>query len=198
LEIERRRVDYSSQSDQTLLGLISQANHEALAELYQRYYRLVFSLAVAIVADRATAEEITLDVFARIWHKADSYRAERAQVNTWLTSITRNRAIDRLRRQQSRVDGRAVGWSDISAENLPSDHNPEQEAELAWQRQRVRAAVLELPEEQREALALAYFKGHSHREIAELLDQPLGTVKTRIRLAMQKLRRSLTEQDKSE
>ena len=184
-------VDYSTLSDQALLILIARSHPDALAELYHRYNRLVFSLAFNIVGDRATAEEITLDVFTRIWTRANTYDSDRAAPNTWLTSITRYQAIDVLRRRKVRIERLTVSWSELLGEDPVADHDPEAAAELALQRARVRTAILELPPEQQEALALAYFRGFTHREIAEVLAQPLGTVKTRIRLAIKKLRHLL-------
>lgn len=188
-------VDYSTLDDKRLITAIGLGQPEALDELYQRYHRLIFSLAVNIISDRATAEEITLDVFTRVWEKAETYRPDLAQVSTWLTSITRYRAIDLLRRRDSRPDYRSVSWAEVSAD-IPANpvDNPEELTELAIRRQAVQAALAQLPPEQREVLALAYFKGYSHSQIAETLNQPLGTVKTRVRLAMQKLRQSLPEQ----
>jgi RNA polymerase sigma-70 factor (ECF subfamily) len=187
-------VDYSALDDITLVRLISRAQADALSAFYDRHNRLVFSLALNIVRDRHTAEEITLDVFTRVWEKAETYRAEQAKVSTWLTSITRNRAIDELRRREVRPEKYSVEWAEVSPTAMPRTNGAERAAELTLLRQRVRAAVAELPPEQRQALALAYFKGYSHREIAEALDLPLGTVKTRIRLAMQKLREILHEE----
>lgn len=188
-------MDYSTLDDKRLITAIGLGQPEALDELYQRYHRLIFSLAVNIISDRATAEEITLDVFTRVWEKAETYRPDLAQVSTWLTSITRYRAIDLLRRRDSRPDYRSVSWAEVSAD-IPANpvDNPEELTELAIRRQAVQAALAQLPPEQREVLALAYFKGYSHSQIAEALNQPLGTVKTRVRLAMQKLRQSLPEQ----
>ncbi len=187
-------MDYSTLNDETLILLVRRASADALNELYTRYNRLVFSLALNIVGDRATAEEITLDVFTRIWSKAETYRSDRARVNTWLTSITRYLAIDVLRRRSSRPEQSSVSWAEISADALPNGNNPEEITELMLQQARVRAAVAQLPEEQKKALALAYFKGYTHRQIAEALNQPLGTVKTRIRSAMQKLRQILQDE----
>jgi RNA polymerase sigma-70 factor (ECF subfamily) len=189
-----RNVDYSALDDETLVRLIGHAQADALNTLYDRYNRLVYSLALNIVGDRHTAEEITLDVFARIWDRARTYRADQAKVSTWMTSITRYRAIDELRRREARPEQRSIEWDEVSPSAVPVLNGPEATAEAAFRHQRVRAAVAELPEEQQRVLALAYFKGYTHREIADALNQPLGTVKTRIRLAMQKLRELLREE----
>jgi RNA polymerase sigma-70 factor (ECF subfamily) len=187
-------VNYSTLDDETLIKLIVRSHADALSELYERYSRLTFSLALNLVGDHATAEEIMLDVFLRVWEKAGTYRPGQAKVSTWLTSITRYRAIDVLRRRGSRPEQRSVSWTEVSSDAVVSPDGLEDTAELAMQRQRVRAAIAELPPDQKQALTLAYFKGYTHRQIAETLDQPLGTVKTRIRLAMQKLRQMLQDE----
>jgi len=189
-------VNYSVLDDQTLIRLVARAHADALGVLYERYSRLVFSLAWNLVGDQATAEEITLDVFTRIWEKAETYRPEQAKVSTWLTSIARYRSIDMLRRRGSRPEQHSVDWAELAPDDLPSSDGPEEAAELAMQQQRVRAAIAALPSDQKQVLALAYFKGYSHREIAQVLNQPLGTVKTRIRLGMQKLRDLLLEEQR--
>jgi RNA polymerase sigma-70 factor (ECF subfamily) len=187
-------VDYSALDDVTLIRLIGRAQSDALGVLYDRYNRLIFGLALSIVGDQATAEEITLDVFTRVWEKATTYRKEEAKVNTWLTSITRYRAIDELRRRQARPEKHSVEWAELSPDQVPRTNGVEIAAELAMQRQHVRSALAALPEEQRRVLTLAYFQGYTQREIAAALDLPLGTVKTRIRLAMKKLRELLREE----
>ena len=186
-----------SLSDKRLIEKIIQRDQDALGELYDRYHRLVFSLALHVVGDRQTAEEITLDVFTRVWQKAHTYRTERASVNTWLTRMARNRAIDALRRENVRPEKHSLSWAEVHPEQLKSDNSPEHAAALEMQKQRVRAALAALPAPQREALALAYFKGYTHREIAEVLGQPLGTVKGRIRAGMQKLRQLLIDEQDS-
>ena len=181
-------MDHHTLNDETLIRLIVQRRPEALSELYDRYNRMIFSLALNTVGDAATAEEITQDVFHRAWERAGQYRPDQAKVSTWLTSVARHRAIDQLRRQGVRPEGQSIGWADLSPGTEPSTAGPEQDAELALQRRRIRAAVAQLPKEQRQVLALAYFQGYSQTTIAETLSLPLGTVKTRIRLAMEKLR----------
>ena len=187
-------MDYSSLSDETLCLLIVRAQAGALDELYARYSRMVYGLALSLVGDQATAEEITLDVFVRAWEKADTYRAERAKVSTWLISITRNHSIDMLRRRGARPEQVSEPWTDMPASPHLAENNPEYAAELNIRQEQVRAAVAQLPEEQRQALAMAYFGGYTHRQIAEALGLPLGTVKTRIRLAVQKLRNLLDDE----
>lgn len=188
-------MNYAELTDETLLRLITRAQADALSELYDRYSRLVFSLALNSVGDRTLAEEITQDVFVRIWQKAGTYRADQGKVSTWLTSIARYRSIDLLRRQSARPEQHSVGWAEVAPNAVPRVDGPEETVALTMRQQRVRAAVALLPEDQRQALALAYFGGYTHRQIADELDQPLGTVKTRIRLAMQKLRETLQDEE---
>jgi len=185
------QLDYSKLDDETLIRLIVHTRAEALSELYDRYSRLVFSLALNSVGDSATAEEITQDVFLRVWQRAKQYRADRGKVSTWLTSITRHRAIDQLRRQGARPEQHSVAWADISPGSGPAVNGPEKSAVLAMEKERVRMAVSQLPDEQKQVLALAYFQGLTQGQIAKTLNLPLGTVKTRIRLGMQKLRDTL-------
>lgn len=195
-------MDYAALDDIALIRLIVYQCTEALNELYDRYGRLVFNLALQTVGDPATAEEITQDVFLRVWEKAATFREEQGKFCTWLTSITRHRSIDLLRQRRSRPERDSIGWDDLTSGNEPSVDGPEWAAELSIESLRIRTAVGGLPPEQQKALHLAYFYGWSHSEIAERLEEPLGTVKTRIRLGKQKLREILQDRissgDKSE
>jgi len=174
------------------MRLIVQKRPEAISALYDRYSRLVFSLALNVVGDRETAEEITQDVFYKVWENADTYRSEQAKVTTWMTSITRYRAIDILRKRRTRPESDSLDWAETSASVHSSAlDGPEEMTDLALQQQRIRLAVSSLPPEQQSVLALAFFQGLTHSQIATKLNQPLGTVKTRIRLGMQKLREIL-------
>ncbi len=190
----RSLMDLHLLDDISLLALIARGDANALAELYDRYGRLVYSLALNTVGDRAIAEEVTQDVFTRVWQHASKYDPHRAQVNTWISRIARNRSIDATRRQRARGSHAHIPWDDVISDTITADDDPEAETLMRARQQRVRQALQALPEAQRQPLALAYFEGLSHREIAERLDQPLGTVKTRIRLAMQKLRTMLEEE----
>jgi RNA polymerase sigma factor (sigma-70 family) len=177
--------------DTTLIRAVADAQPEALSELYDRYNRLVFSVAFAILGDRATSDEVTLDVFVRVWRNAGSYRPELGKVSTWLVAITRHHAVDTLRWQNSRPDSNSRHWEDTFSVSSQAVRDTEEATELTLQRENIRKAVGQLPEDQRLALVLAYFRGYTHEQIAETLKQPLGTIKTRIRLAMQKLRQLL-------
>jgi RNA polymerase sigma-70 factor (ECF subfamily) len=190
--------DYARYDDETLISLIAQLQTEALDQLYDRYNRPIFSLALMIVGDRATAEEITLDVFMRVWQKAGSYRAEQARVSTWLTHIARHHAIDVLRRRAVRPDQYALSLDEITP-GLPFPaQDPGELAEQSLRGERIRAAIARLPADQKQVLILAYFGGYTQTQISEALKQPLGTVKTRIKLAMQKLRGFLRDEQEPE
>lgn len=181
--------------DEALLRLIIHSQENALSELYDRYSRLVYSLAMHALGDASLAEEVTQEVFLRVWQKADTYRPGHGKVSTWIASIARYRAIDLIRRRKARLEGYLDPWAAVEEIDLPENMDVEREVESSLQRQRVRRAIAQLPENQRQALAYAYFQGYSHSEIAELLGEPLGTVKTRIRMAMQKLRQFLEEEN---
>ncbi|GMQ78761.1 MAG: sigma-70 family RNA polymerase sigma factor [Anaerolineae bacterium] len=180
--------------DEELLDLITQKNEVALSELYDRYSRLVFSVAFGVVGDRGSAEEITLDIFIQIWEKAHTYRVERAKVYTWLTRMTRNRSIDILRRENVRPLKHSLVWAEVANEPAADDDAPETVAHLAIQKVRVQKAMADLSDDQKDVLALAFFRGYTHSEIARELNLPLGTVKGRIRSGMQKLRALLVEE----
>lgn len=163
-----------------------------MAVLYDRYVRLVFSMVLKILHDEERAEDIVQEIFVRVWRSAGSFRPGRGDFVNWLLGIAHNRAIDELRRQGSQRRS-AVFVDDDDALGRVAD--PEAgPAELAWivqKRRAVRQALGELPVEQRQAIELAYFGGLSQREIAEHTGAPLGTVKTRVRLGLKKLRDSL-------
>ena len=181
------------QDDESLIQLITEGQSAALGALYDRYGRLVFSLAFQVTSDAAVAEEITQEVFLQIWNKAGSYQAAQGKVTTWITSVARHRAIDSLRRRGARPEGHQVDFEDDEAPELVDPLGVEEQVEFSQRSLAIRKAISQLPPEQQKALALAYFKGLTHQEIAELTGEPLGTVKTRIRLAMIKLKQILID-----
>ncbi len=188
-------MDYKKFDDESLIRLITKSQTEALGELYDRYNRLVFGMARNAVSDQALAEEITQDVFMRVWNKANTYQAEQGKVVNWIAGITRNRAIDVFRHHRSVQDGNSLSLEDLPFFDPPDSLNVESEIESKLKKQRIQQALFLLPKEQRDALALAYFRGYTHEEAAVVLGQPLGTVKTRIRLGMQKLRELLEDEE---
>lgn len=162
---------------------------DALARLYDGTASLVFGLALRILRDPGGAEEITEDVYMQVWRQAARYDRGRGSVTRWLLTLTRSRAIDRLR-VGAAVRGRHTGLEAAGEVHDPSP-GPEHAVTEGERRDLVRGALARLSPEQREAVELAYFMGMSHSEIATHLRAPLGTVKTRIRLGMDHLRRSL-------
>ncbi len=186
-------VDYSKLDDSVLISLVARRNEAALSVLYDRYSRLVYSLAMRIVGERTLAEEITEDVFVNVWRAAASFAEERGRFLSWLMSITRHRAIDELRRLNVRPEGTAVDLNEALNKEQP---DPIDElVDMKQQRELVRAALAALPEPQREALTLAYFGGLTQQEIANQTGLPLGTIKTRMRLGLQKMRDELRRLD---
>jgi RNA polymerase sigma-70 factor (ECF subfamily) len=191
--MKNNKMNFEKFDDESLMRLINGQDERALSELYDRYGRLVFSIGLNALGDPATAEEVTQDVFLRVWERAETYQAEQGKVVAWLARIARNRSIDLIRRRNVRPEANSVAWDDLPFDNQASENSTEQAVELNQQQERVRRAMAQLPAEQKQALALAYFQGLSHQEIADRLGQPLGTVKTRVRLAMQKLRLLLAD-----
>ena len=181
-------MDANQLDDQRLIELIVEQQQDALSILYDRYSRLVYSMAYRTVGDSGLAEEITQEVFLRVWEKANTYRPQQAKVITWVASITRYRAIDVMRKRKIRPEGNQADWDEGQVLEKIDPADVEQIVELRQRRTKVRAALAELPEDQRHALALAFFYGYSHSQIADHLQEPLGTIKTRIRSGMHKLR----------
>ena len=178
-------------TDAQLLEGIAHGDEPSLAALYDRYHLLAFSLALRVVNDRGRAEDVVQDAFLSVWRKAGSYVAGRGSVKTWLTSIVRNRAIDLVRaRRESDGDDEAV----LLALRDPRPGVVEQVTALL-DRQTIRTAIAELAVEQRQAIAMAYFEGLSHTEISDATGLPLGTVKSRIRLGMHRLKGLLLDAD---
>lgn len=181
--------------DAWLMEAIGREDVTALEALYDRYSSLVFSVSLRVLHDNGLAEDVVQEVFLRIWRQPASYDPERGRFISWLMSVTRNRALDELRRvsRRHRSEDEDREEDSIVARLSTTDRmdDPALGAELAEQREAVRAAMTRLPPEQRRAIELAYFSGLTQVEIAERTGDPLGTVKTRVRLGMRKLRESL-------
>lgn len=178
--------------DQKLIRLMRRADMRAFDVFYDRYVNLVYSIAFSILGDSPLAEDVTQDVFLKIWQNIEGYDPARAKVNTWMSRITRNRAIDELRKRKHVQ--RRVEWGDVQGQLPGEEATPEESVRQQMAKDRVHQALVELPPEQREALALAYFQNMSQQQIANTLGEPLGTIKTRIRLGMQKLRGLLIDE----
>lgn len=180
-------------ADADLMARLAEGEIEALEELYDRYSTLVYSVALRVLHDHALAEDVVQEVFLRLWRRPHSFDPSRGRLLSWLMSITRNRAIDE-RRRLSRRFRREEPATDEPSEIRGHDRrdDPQLATDLAEERTLVRAALARLPEAQRQVIELAYFGGLTQTEIAERTGAPLGTVKTRVRLAMAKLRTTLS------
>jgi len=176
--------------DAVLLGRTARGDRDAFADLFDRHSPQVLGLLVRMLGRRAEAEELLQEVFLQAWRDAERYRPEAASPRGWLLMIARSRAIDRLRSQLARERREASAVREEPAEAAVAPAGPER-LERRERRSRVLAALGALPAEQRAAIEHAFFQGLTHREIAERLGQPLGTVKSRILLGMRKLRESL-------
>ncbi|HJR66035.1 MAG TPA: sigma-70 family RNA polymerase sigma factor [Gemmatimonadaceae bacterium] len=178
--------------DDALLTRVANGDEHALGALYDRWSPLVFSLCVHILGDDDEAEEAVEETFWQAWRQAARYDTSRGAVSTWLTTIARSRALDRLRASRRRKEDAMTDLSQAKRMAVETtargEDDPARGAEVAERRVLVRQALRALPAEQREVLELAYFRGLSQTEIAERTGQPLGTIKTRVRLAMEKLR----------
>ena len=178
--------------EMALLDRMRGGDEDALAMLYDRWSDRVHSLALHLLRDARDAEDIVEETFWQAWRQAGRYDMTRGAVSTWLTTIARSRALDRLRASRRRQEEAMSELSDMKRAAVDAtarrEDDPSRGAEIAERRGLVRQALLALPAEQREVLELAYFRGLSQTEIAERTGQPLGTIKTRVRLAMEKLR----------
>jgi len=168
-----------------LVARIAAGDEDALSCLYDETSPVVFALALRILRNRADAEEAVLDTYSRAWRKASKYDSSRSSVLTWLIIMARSVAIDRLRAGARR---KAAEPLEPAEEMESGGLNPEAAAHFAERRERVLACLARLPEEQREALELAFFAGCSHSELSGQLGVPLGTIKTRVRLGMSRMR----------
>ncbi len=179
-------------ADLDLIERIRQGDQSALDLLYERYSSPVYSLIWKILQSSEEAEDVALDVFWQVWRQADRYDPARGAPPAWIFTLARSRAIDRLR-SRSRREDRTISIDDPSLHFDPLDENasPDQVVSFRQSRDAVRTAMEKLSVVQREAVALAFLKGMTHVEISEKLGLPLGTVKTRIRQGLIRLRRHL-------
>ncbi|MEK6323989.1 MAG: sigma-70 family RNA polymerase sigma factor [Acidobacteriota bacterium] len=183
---DSRELSTRDQDWAALIKRVADGDQSALTTLYDSTSRLVFGLLLRVVSDRSTAEEVLLDVYTQVWRQASTYDTKRGAPLAWLMMIARTRGIDRLRsgkhEHQNKESLDAIG------EVTATTASPEEDTVSSERRQLVRTALEALSAEQREVIELAYYSGLSHSEIALQLGQPLGTVKTRTRLGMMKLR----------
>jgi RNA polymerase sigma-70 factor, ECF subfamily len=174
----------SAQDDAALLALVQKGDEYAMASLFDRYSKVVYSVALRVLRDPASAEDVLQEVFMQIWRNPNGFVATRGSLGGWLAVVARNRSIDALRRKRpsEQVDEMA----------LASNFNLADEAERNSLMEKARGVIYLLPIEQRKTLEMAFFDGLTHSEIAEMTGDPLGTVKTRIRSALTTLRKAFT------
>ena len=190
---------YAELDDEELMRRLSYRDLYAFRALFSRYGNLVYSTALRVLRDPQLAEDMVQEIFLRLWRKPESYAATRGKFATWLTSVARNRAVDEVRSRNRRYRHETASPEEQEREFPgPDTEDPAMSAELADQRRLILVALAALPADQRKTIELAYFGGLTQQEISERLSQPLGTVKTRIRLGMQKLRTALTPELKWE
>jgi RNA polymerase sigma-70 factor, ECF subfamily len=172
----------STEDDASLLALVGSGNEPAMATLFDRYSKVVYSVALRVLRDPASAEDVLQEIFMQVWRNPDSFSAARGSLGGWLAVVSRNRSIDALRRKRP--------TDSIEDVILASPYNLADEAERNSLIERARGVIVQLPSEQRKTLEMAFFDGLTHSEIAEMTGDPLGTVKTRIRSALLTLRKA--------
>ena len=188
-------MDYQDLGDHQLINRIASSEKDALEALYSRYSASVYSLAMYMLRQHALAEEATQEIFLNIWLKAGSFKPERGEPRSWIMSVAHHKIVDLIRARRRTLT--VTDPADYeSLDLLPAKQvSTEEEVEGNLDRARIMEALSLLPNAQREVLLLAYFEGYSQSEMAKKLNQPLGTIKTRVRLAMQKLRTLLEDFD---
>jgi len=174
-------------SDEALVALLARSEQSALAELYDRYGRVAYGLALRVLRDEALAEDAVQEGFLAVWRTAARYMPERGKASTWILTLVHRRAVDVVRREERR---RADSLEDATE---PGGGDVHEDAWLRLQRERVQEALRQLPDPQREALELAYYGGFSQSELAERLGQPLGTIKSRMFSGLSRMRELLSE-----
>jgi RNA polymerase sigma-70 factor (ECF subfamily) len=172
------------QSDEELIASIQRRDVRALERFYDRHRILAYALALRVLGNPSDAEDVVQEAFLNVWRFADSYRPERSSARSWLLSVVHHRSIDKLRSRQSRPQ--PVGLEEGTA--VPDGADVWRQVSERLTRDDVQRALRSLPPEQRETIELAYFKGYTHTEIAQLMQVPLGTVKGRMRIGLQKLK----------
>jgi RNA polymerase sigma-70 factor (ECF subfamily) len=188
-------MDLSLASDSELIAQVAEGDARSLEALYERYSRVIYSFSLRIVGDGQIAEEVLQEVFFRAWRQGKNFESSKGSLITWLLSITHNLSIDEVRKRNRRPQRADSSEPELLLASLvDTSEDVEQQAWISVLRDTIQGAMDGLPPAQREVIEMAYFQGLTQREIAERLNEPLGTVKTRMRLGILKLRDSLGEQ----
>ena len=180
--MESSGMDGVQANDNVLIARTRQRDQDAFARLYDRYSPLVYSVALRVLRNPSAAEDVLHDIFLQLWRSPEKFDSTRGNLVSWLAVIARNRAIDGTRRERPRIDPGDVV--------LISPVNIETEAERAAVAEKIRRLLQEMPEAQRSAVEMAFFEGMTHGEIASATQEPLGTIKTRIRSALMTIRKA--------
>ena len=184
-------MSYENLEDEQLVSLIVQQDQGGLGALYDRYGKAVFGFVYRLLGDVGQTEEVVQEVFLRVWLRASTYRPERGRFKTWIMSMAHHRAIDELRKRRRLQDALETEARLTLMDSRAQEDTAAKGTEHREESEVVRKALESLPEEQRQVIQMSYYEGYSQSEIAELLQHPLGTVKTRMRLGMQKLKTAL-------
>jgi RNA polymerase sigma-70 factor, ECF subfamily len=182
----------SSVNDESLVLKIAQGDQAALSTLYSRYAQILYSFSMKSLGLKEESEEVIIDVFAQVWRLAERYEPKKARVDTWLFMLTRSRILDRLRKRQRSLPSPEVCDQLAQIQSAQSSVDPIEGVLIAERRERVIAALKVLPPEQRLVIELAYYQGLTQSEIVKQTGLSLGTVKTRVRLGLNKLRTALS------
>jgi RNA polymerase sigma-70 factor (ECF subfamily) len=185
------RKHHAHLSDEALVALVARGDEDALAELFDRVSRVAYGLALRVLRDERHAEDAVQEAFLQVWRSAASFRADRAKASTWILTLVHRRAVDLVRREERRQADPLT--DDSAAGQAPEYEQTEEAAWLRFERERVQAALKQLPDTQREALELAYYGGFSQSELAERLGVPLGTIKSRMFGGLARLRELLDD-----
>ncbi len=180
--------NFDELSDEALINALAEGAEWAMEPLYERYNRVLYSLAYRMVADHQVAEDLLQDAFLSVWRRASSYSPQSGSVRSWLISIVHHRTIDYLRAVRRRAGLKEVTWEEVELDERTAFPDVWEEALRSVQSAQLRAALLNIPSEQRMVIELAYFQGWTHSEIAAGCEIPLGTVKARMRLGLSHLR----------
>ncbi len=170
-------------NDGALIAAIRSGNQDAMAQLYARYSSVVYAVALRVLGDTAAAEDVLQEIFIQLWRNPGAFDSGRGNLAPWLAVITRNRAVDSLRKRRPQTE--------ISETTVSVEPDLASQADRGRAMEKVRAVLKDMPEAQRSSLEMAYFEGYSHSEIAEKTGEPLGTVKTRIRNGLMLLRKAV-------